>query len=318
MGVPYLNRFLKQNATGGMSRVSLSKYRGKKIAIDTSIYLYRFMSEGLFVENFYLMMTIFIKYEITPIFIFDGIPPQEKKAEIDLRYARKEKAHEEYHKKMLEYEGSVGHRRKTLKKELDNLKRQFIKVEKDDIQIIKNLIQAYGLSYYTAIGEADVVCADLIIRGVVDACMSDDMDLFVYGCNKVLRYLSILNSTVIEYDLDIILKELDITFTGFKQMCIASGTDYNKNANNNENYLEEIYKYYKMYIEIDSPDRKDFYSWIIEKKIIQKKSEELYKIELLFDVDNYNENVENITIMNGIINSYILKNILSQHGFIFI
>ena len=126
MGVPYLNRFLKQNASKGLSRVSLSKYKGKKIAIDTSIYLYRFMSEGLFVENFYLMMTIFIKYEITPIFIFDGIPPQEKKAEIDLRYARKEMAYEEYHKKMLEYEGSSGNRRKTLKKELDNLKRQFI------------------------------------------------------------------------------------------------------------------------------------------------------------------------------------------------
>ena len=182
-------------------------------------------------------------------------------------------------------------------------------MEKDDIQIIKNLIQAYGLSYYTSIGEADVVCADLMLSGSVDACMSDDMDLFVYGCNKVLRYLSILNSTVIEYDLDIILKELDITFSGFKQICIASGTDYNKNfntnSNYNENHLEEIYKYYKTYMELDSHDNKCFYSWIVEKKIIQKKSEDLYKIELLFDAENYNENIENITIMNGIINSNI-------------
>ena len=318
MGVPYLNRFLKQNASRGIYRVNLSKYRGKKIAIDTSIYLYRFMSEDLFVENFYTMMTIFIKYEITPIFIFDGIPPEEKKVEIEFRYAKKKRAHEEYNTKMFEYTRSMGNRRKTLKKELDNLKRQFIKVEKHDIQIIKNLIQAYGLSYYTAIGEADVICADLMINGIVDACMSDDMDLFVYGCNKVLRYLSILNSTVIEYDLDIILKELDITFTGFKQICIASGTDYNKNVINNDNYLEEIYKYYQSHIELNNPDKKCFYSWITEKNITEKKSEELYKIELMFDVDNYNENVENITINNGIINSNILKTILSQHGFIFI
>ena len=85
-------------------------------------------------------------------------PQEEKKAEIEMRYARKERAFEEYNRKMTEYEDATGNRRRALKKELDNLKRQFIRVEKDDIQTVKNLIQAYGLSYFTATGEADVVC----------------------------------------------------------------------------------------------------------------------------------------------------------------
>jgi flap endonuclease-1 len=318
MGVPYLNRFLKQNACKGMSRVSLSNYKGKKIVVDTSIYLYRFMSEGLFIENFYLMMTLFIKYEITPIFVFDGIPPQEKKAEIEFRYARKERAYEEYRKRLQEYEEAVGNRRKTLKKELDNLKRQFIRVDKDDIQLVKNLIQAYGLSYYTAKGEADVVCAELMKRGMVDACMSDDMDLFVYGCNKVLRYLSILNSTVIEYDLDVILNELNITFEGFRRVCVASGTDYNKSDHYNENHIDEIFSSYKVFANDSNEDSTAFYDWLSDKRVVPRQSNDLHNVEELFNPENYHEDIDNLVIYNSVVNSNVLRNILSKHGFIFI
>ena len=58
------------------------------------------------------------------------------------------------------------------------------------------------------------------------------MDLFVYGCPKVLRYLSLINQTVVIYYLDVILEELHLPLHDFKQICIISGTDYNVSINN--------------------------------------------------------------------------------------
>ena len=70
------------------------------------------------------------------------------------------------------------------------------------------------------------------------ACLSEDMDLFIYGCPRVLRYLSLLNEIVVIYYLDTILKDLDISFIEFKEICILSGTDYNYSTNN----ATEVYK----------------------------------------------------------------------------
>ena len=318
MGIPFLNRFLQQKAGSGINRVSLNDYRGKKIAVDISIYLYRFMSEGQFIENFYMMMTLMLKYEITPVFIFDGVPPQEKRHEIDLRYARKEKAYEEYCEKMTEYETSSGNKRKALKKELDNLKRQFIKVEKDDIEKVKNLIQSYGLSYYTAKGEADVVCAELLSRGLVDACMSDDMDLFVYGCNKVLRFLSILNATVIEYDLEKILDELEISFEGFKQVCVSSGTDYTSKEFKHDVSVDDIYAQYKEYVSENYGDALTFYEWFARMRGLDEYDTELLNVDSMFALDNIVDDVDNINIYNSPVHSNRLKTILCDNGFIFI
>ena len=39
--------------------------------------------------------------------------------------------------------------------------------------------------YYTAINEADELCASMVINGFAWACLSEDMDMFVYGCTRV-------------------------------------------------------------------------------------------------------------------------------------
>ena len=161
-----------------------------------------------------------------------------------------------------------------------------------------------------------MLCVGLMREGLVDACMSDDMDLFVYGCSKVLRYLSILNSTVIEYDLDTILSDLDISFDGFKQICVISGTDYNK-SDTSKDIIDEIYLSYKSYVKDNTDSDKDFYTWVTNTNLIDKTYNQLVATEDLFDLDNYDEEIKNISIFNSIVNSNTLQNILLQHGFIF-
>ena len=65
-----------------------------------------------------------------------------------------------------------------------------------------------------------------MISGLVDGVASEDMDLFLYGCPKVYRYLSLANSTLILYNTENILQILNCTIEEFKLICILSGTDY--------------------------------------------------------------------------------------------
>ena len=80
----------------------------------------------------------------------------------------------------------------------------------EDIKLIQDLFDAYGIKYMTAKGEADVLCASLVIKKKVYAVLTEDMDLFAYTCPYVLRYFSLANHTCILYDLKKILTKLNI------------------------------------------------------------------------------------------------------------
>ena len=85
------------------------------------------------------------------------------------------------------------------------------------------------MTQYTANGEADELCAFLVLNGYCWGCMSDDMDMFVYGCNNIVRDVDIYKQTAVVYNLPVILYELNINYANFKQVCILAGTDYNNN-----------------------------------------------------------------------------------------
>ena len=53
MGIRYLNRFLKEEASQSIKLISLKQLSGKKIAIDISIYMYKYASENSLIENIY-------------------------------------------------------------------------------------------------------------------------------------------------------------------------------------------------------------------------------------------------------------------------
>ena len=70
----------------------------------------------------------------------------------------------------------------------------FTSINKGEIEEVKKLIKLFGLSYVTADGEADEICAKMVISNQAYACLSEDTDLFVYGCPRVLRYISLRKS----------------------------------------------------------------------------------------------------------------------------
>lgn len=320
MGIRYLNRFLKENAFNSIKLHNLRELSGKTIAVDASIYMYRYASDNALIENIYLMLAIFRNYNIIPIFIFDGKPPPEKRELLQKRKEDKEAAEKEYKKLKQALHKNLfidDNERQEIIYNMELLKKQFITINKTDIDNVKELITAYGVTYYDSPGEADILCATLTIKGKVWACLSEDMDMFVYGCPRVIRYLSLLNHTAVVYDMNSILNDLGVSQKQFREICVLSGTDYNVNYTN-KNTLNIILKLFKKYYKSNSS--LDFPDWIDNKYI---QDYELFKkIYNMFDLVNNsfidNNVIENITIKYDDIMRDKIKDILQKNGFIII
>lgn len=322
MGIKYLNSFLKDNCPESIKCVSMGDLSGKKIAIDVSIYLYKYVGDDCLVENIYLMISIFRHYNIIPIFIFDGKPPTEKKELLKQRKEDKKGAENEYNRLKECLLSSIDDSdRQEIITNMDSLKKQFVYVNKTHIEIVKELIKSCGVSYYVAPGEADELCALLVIKKKVWACLSEDMDMFVYGCPRVLRYFSLLNHTAVLYKMKYILQELGVSQKEFREMCVLSGTDYNiSNDSENRPNLQKTTKLFRKYKK--SKDTEDFYEWIQKHDDSYIENYDALKnVYSMFDLTN-NGNVntslcEKIRIVNVNVDNDMLRPILEKDGFIF-
>jgi flap endonuclease-1 len=324
MGIKHLNRFLRDEAQDSIKFISLCELSGKKVAIDISIYMYKYATENSLLENIYLMLSTFRFYNITPIFIFDGKPPTEKKVLLLKRKEDKQDAENEYNKLKTQLENIVDDiEKQEIVNNMDILKKKFVYISKGDIENVKSLIRAYGATYYDAPGEADELCALLVIKNKVWACLSEDMDMFVYGCTRVLRYLSLLNRTVVLYDTKEILKQLGITQKELREICVISGTDYNyyNNDNDNDKNAPTLYKtltYFKKYHK--DKNNMEFYDWLKEKTNYITDYDILMKIYSIFVLNKETislKNFENIVIKNGLIIKEDIRTIMKSEGFIF-
>lgn len=246
MGPRKLNQFFRSKQPDGIREIGLSEFSGKTIVVDTSIYLYRFNTNNELIENLYIMISILRQNNITPIFIFDGKPPPEKYESLNIRRKERDDAEKMY--EMLMKNNNIVGFNKTL---LEKIKRKKTKINSQNIEEVKILLEVCSVSYVEANGEADELCAYYVIKNLAYACLSDDMDLFIYGCPRIMRYFSMMNQSIVYYELERILESLKIPQDIFINMSILSGTDYNEQfmsfdklyndfINNNEEFNKNI------------------------------------------------------------------------------
>jgi flap endonuclease-1 len=327
MGIKNLNNFLRTECGDSIKVISITELSGKKIAVDISIYMYKYESNEALIENIYIMLAIFRQHNIIPIFIFDGKPPTEKKALLQKRREDKKEAEKEYNILKQQLETNIyinGDDKQEILANMDLLKKQFIYINKEKIDQVKNLIRSYGATYYDAPGEADELCALLVLKNKVWACLSEDMDMFVYGCSRVIRYLSLFNRNVVLYDMKGILESLNFTQKEFREICVLSGTDYNiqncDNKSKNTTNLNETLKLFNKYKKEKEKEKEklEFYEWLKINSDYITDYELLKNIYNIFDFKKNNLILfEKIKIVNGPINCENIKNILKIDGFIF-
>lgn len=296
MGIRYLNRFLEDNCLkDSIKKTHLSKLKNKVMVVDTSIYLYRFLSENLLMENMYLFITILKKYKIKPIFIFDGKPPSEKKELLQQRRAEKKKAEEKYielNNLLLNEDNPDNEDKKKIVNEMEKLKRTFVKINDEDVKRVKNLMDAFGVNYYDAPGEADQLCGYLVKKNKAWGCISDDTDMFLYGCNYILRNINLLKHTCILYDKVSILKDLEMSENIFCEIMILSGTDYNIHSKTS---LKETIRWYYKYLDYYYRCKKEnkiiptFYTWLVQNTKYITDYNNLLRIYQIFNNDDLKE-----------------------------
>jgi len=319
MGVTLLNTFLHSYVKNTTKKLNLRDLRGKRIVVDISIYMYRFIATNSLIENMYMLCSLFRYYNIHALFIFDGEGRRDEKRETLLkRKQQKDAAINKFNLYELELSKlSNGSKRDDLTAKMDTLRRTFAKLTRSDVENTKALLDAYGMMYRVSPGEADELCAALVMKGAAYACLSEDTDMFIYGCPRVLKYISLINHTVILYDLSIILKKLELSYDNFKTMCLFSGTDYiSGDTNRNIFHNYDLYKDFKN----QTCENSTFLKWLLHENYMtcHKHCKICQEIQRNDDVlDTVLNGTKYFLIRNKQKNTHDLKQILKLDGFVF-
>lgn len=243
MGIKNLNKLLKERCSTGINNISFKKLQNTCIAIDTSIYLYKYSYFGDALKNFERQITHLLSNKITPVYLFDGKPGDEKKELIKKRreqYQGKKEAInqmieriEEIKKEIVNIDETDENLLQCKKEEIDMLLKQIKKKQRSNIKIdwgmvkeLKNMLDEAGIFYFECPGETDLYVKEFFKRNLIQYVITEDLDFLTHQCPKVLyNYKSSSNSCVL-YNYNIIIKELGITPTMFIDLCIMFGCDY--------------------------------------------------------------------------------------------
>ena len=260
--------------------MSFSQLRGKTICIDASIYLYKYSKNDLLLQKIAYLLQLFRFHQVTPLFVFDGKAPLEKRAVMQQRSEERRYAEQRVQECQLALQEDTIHppQREALTAALLLWKEKSITVTRETIQQVKQLLETYRVSYLVATGEADALCASLVLENRAWACASEDMDLFVYGCPRVLRYVSLVKQNAVCYHMKDILKELHLTQSEFREICVVAGTDYGTGAAD----LTSVWEHFQTYASMVPPPLCSFHEWLAETNIPLDLSR-LRKVMQMFD-----------------------------------
>jgi flap endonuclease-1 len=324
MGIKSLSTILNQYCKCGIKNVTLETFRGKVLAIDTSIFLYKFTyNTSDYLEGFTRQILRLLRNGITPLYVFDGKPPEEKKEILnDRKYKRnllvKKKKLIESILENKEFDGTgmekyledlKGKSFETLKDEITKIKRKIIYITGDDINRTKKLFELFGVPYLEADGEAETFCSVLSRKGYITGCITEDTDYLASGGDNFIRGFNSNNNNIVLCRLNEILSELGVTYEQFLDICILCGCDYTTKITGIG--AIKAYKFIKKYNNIETIIEKlsSNTSYKVQDNFNFHKARELLKCENTFDLSNIDKNNFKLRNVNEeLLIDYLKKN----------
>ncbi|NXO79331.1 GEN endonuclease, partial [Sitta europaea] len=152
--------------------VNMSSLRGKTLAVDLSLWVCEAQTVKKMVgvvtkphlRNLFFRFSFFTSMGIKLVFVMEGEAPRLKAGTMskrnEMRYGPSKKA------------GAVRTGRSLFKAML-----------KECLE----LLECLGVPWVQAAGEAEAMCAYLNVKGLVDGCITNDGDVFLYGAQTVYR-----------------------------------------------------------------------------------------------------------------------------------
>ncbi len=177
---------------------SLEALRGRSVAVDGNLELYQFLSimrmrdgrplmDGQGRVTSHLNGLIFrttrliADYAIRPVFVFDGPPPELKRAEIEKRRAARQRAQEAY-----EAAVAAGDLETAWSKAVTSTR-----LTRAMVEDAKTLLSYLGIPWVQAPSEGEAQAAFLAGRGDVWAAGSKDYDSLIFGAPRLVRFLAV-------------------------------------------------------------------------------------------------------------------------------
>ena len=236
MGIKGLTQLIKKHSKESIVHSKLYKLSGKTIAIDASLFIYQslimYRYDNDFIKNkegknishilgIFNKTVNYLSYNITPIYIFDGIPPKEKSCVLKERRMKVENAKNELNSS------------NTDPANIEKLNKQTIRLTSDIINDVKHILNLLGVSYIDSPGEAEGYASELCRIKYVDYVVSEDMDCIPFGCTNLVRNCIDKNlkktDTISIINKPQLLTDLELTDDEFIELCILCGCDYCNN-----------------------------------------------------------------------------------------
>jgi flap endonuclease-1 len=227
------------------TKINFKSLNGKSVAIDAYNALYQFLAiirqpdgtplkdhsgkitshlSGLFYRTVKL-----VEMGVKVAYVFDGVPPILKEAEIKRRAKVKTEALVKYEQAILEGKMEEARTYAQMTSKLRNYM-------PDDS---KRLLTELGVPWIQAPSEGEAQAAYLTTKGDTDYCSSQDYDSLLFGATALVRNVTISGKRKIPrkrvyvevvpeiMKLDHILKELEVTREQLIDVAILVGTDFN-------------------------------------------------------------------------------------------
>ena len=230
MGIKSLTKLIKNNTNNSIENINLYQLSNKRVAIDASLFIYKSLiainTKGSNNKNIGHIIGIFNKtinylsLNIIPIYIFDGKPPKLKQTILNERKQKLNNNKILLHKSTNIYD-------------INKYEKRCVKMTKEHIDDIKQLLSLLGVSYIHCDGEAEGIASELCRINYVDYVISEDMDSLPFGSSKLVRSCvdkSIKRKDILSvFNLESILNELKLTHDQFIELCVLCGCDYCSN-----------------------------------------------------------------------------------------
>lgn len=235
------------NGTDSITRIHISKFCFEKIAIDSTLYLYKFKAAlgDRWLTGVINLIKCMRTNNIHCVFIFDGKSPVQKQEEQQDRKNNKRKLEnfiQELENDVVKFNntGNISDNLSKLNKEgqfnidsinekIEKKKNQVFDVTRSDFILLKELLTVLKIPFYTAPSEAEKFCAKLCIDEKVKAVLSDDTDVIAYRTPLSLSKVNTMTGECVMVQSKKLLESMNFTNEQFLDHCIMCGTDYNKN-----------------------------------------------------------------------------------------